>query len=332
MLEIEIIESNIVEGGVEIFARAWQDGVQIGFGKDGTVDIERFRIINPPVLVADPNGDIVEQSVSFITGETITQTFREDPEEATLQVLEHNIGILKNKVVGSKVIETGKRGNTTTTVYPSLDGSVGSRNASYATTRAGADLFRDKTSAYIAAYVGVGQYRDSRYQIDRGWVIFDTSSISASDTLDSAVVSFTAQDVQNSRNSGTDYVTIVESTLNSTSDITTSDWGNIGGVAGANTIDYSSITANNSTYYDFTLNATGEAWVVFGGNTELGIRGGDDIANTNASLTTNQGNRVIFNSVRDSGTAIDPKLVIEHTAGAGGGYRYVPQLTPFAGL
>ena len=35
MLEIEIVESNIIDGGVEVFARAWRDGKQIGFGNEG---------------------------------------------------------------------------------------------------------------------------------------------------------------------------------------------------------------------------------------------------------------------------------------------------------
>ena len=48
-----------IEGGIQIFAQAWNlDGTQVGFGKDGTVDIERFQIINPPILVPDENGDV----------------------------------------------------------------------------------------------------------------------------------------------------------------------------------------------------------------------------------------------------------------------------------
>src|SRR3989344_2016473 len=50
--EIQSVQK--IEGGIEILARAWKDGKQLGFGKDGSVEIERFKIFNPPILVDDP--------------------------------------------------------------------------------------------------------------------------------------------------------------------------------------------------------------------------------------------------------------------------------------
>ena len=59
-LDIEIIgDIKEIDGGIELFAKAWKDGKQLGFGKDGSVEIERFRFFNPPFLVGDVNGDIV---------------------------------------------------------------------------------------------------------------------------------------------------------------------------------------------------------------------------------------------------------------------------------
>ena len=61
-LTVEIQSVNKIEGGIEVFARAWKGAQQVGFGNDGTVEIERFRIFNPPVLVPDQNGAIVRES------------------------------------------------------------------------------------------------------------------------------------------------------------------------------------------------------------------------------------------------------------------------------
>ena len=60
-LQIKVQSISKIEGGVEVFARAWREGQQLGFGTDGSVEIERFRIFNPPVLVPDPNGEIVRE-------------------------------------------------------------------------------------------------------------------------------------------------------------------------------------------------------------------------------------------------------------------------------
>ena len=46
-VKLEIVDTAKTQGGVEVFARAWRDGQQIGFGKDGTVDIERLGGLIP---------------------------------------------------------------------------------------------------------------------------------------------------------------------------------------------------------------------------------------------------------------------------------------------
>ena len=98
--DIEIVSIDAIDGGVQVFARAWDEKGQIGFGKDGSVEIERFRIYNPPILVDDPNGPIIRewQEKDLETGEMVTKqrTLREDPREAVLQVIEHNLSVMKN--------------------------------------------------------------------------------------------------------------------------------------------------------------------------------------------------------------------------------------------
>src|SRR3989344_4431957 len=143
--EIEIVKMQSIRGGVIVFARAWENGVQIGFGSDGTVDIERFIIHNPPILVDDPNGEIIRTGTNSVTGEITERHLREDKLEALLQSLEHTISVKKEKF-GPENIIAGKVGNTTSTFYPeagsgvtAMDGAVYQRESggvSWATLRA----------------------------------------------------------------------------------------------------------------------------------------------------------------------------------------------------
>ena len=113
-IKIEIQSLDKIEGGIEIFARAWKGDKQLGFGADGTVDIERFRIFNPPILVHDPNGDIV-RNFTDKDGNVKQLKLREDAKQAILDTLAHTI-----KVIGKTDtnIKAGSIGNTTSTFYP----------------------------------------------------------------------------------------------------------------------------------------------------------------------------------------------------------------------
>ena len=112
--EVKAIEIN-GQHGIELFARAWRGTQQLGFGADGSVEIERFRIFNPPILVDDPNGTIIREWTDIITKEIKQRKLREDPIEAIRQVISHNA-----KIVGKDngKIVTGKVGNTTSTFFP----------------------------------------------------------------------------------------------------------------------------------------------------------------------------------------------------------------------
>ena len=115
-LAIEVVEINSLGHGVEVFARVRKDGEQIGFGPDGTVDIERFRIFNPPILVLDPSGPIHQAWVDR-EGHEWSRDLREDPTDALIQSLAHTISV-KEENFGPEDIIEGKVGNTTSTFYP----------------------------------------------------------------------------------------------------------------------------------------------------------------------------------------------------------------------
>jgi len=124
--EIEITDVNIIDGGIEVFARAWKNGAQLGFGTDGSVDIERFRIFNPPILVPDVGGDVIREWTNLVTGEVLANTFREDPEEAIMQTLVHAASLTgksgENIIQWPKCMFKGLINGFVKTHYPNIKG------------------------------------------------------------------------------------------------------------------------------------------------------------------------------------------------------------------
>lgn len=328
MLEIEIVESNIIEGGVEVFARAWNENGQIGFGKDGTVDIERFRIINPPVLVLDPTGDIQIETVSRDIDGTETvkiKRLREDPEEAILQSLEQTIGLMKNKSDGENIV-ANKRGNTTSTFYAgSGDGGILGYVSSATPSSGEWDTLHDATTLAEAGLAGlvsttnsgdvyaVRAFRQSGaagIQIGRSFFPIDTSSLPDSDTIDGATFSVYG----NSFASASLEMGLVETSQASTSSLSLTDFDQCGAINSA-TEGATRVTANSATdqYWDWTLNATGLSWINKTGTTKLGLRSAEDL--DDAYPASDQDKRFNTDYSESGGTSTDPKLVVEHSAG-----------------
>lgn len=331
MLEIEIVESNIIEGGVEIFARAWRDGVQIGFGKDGSVDIERFRIFNPPVLVLDAGGDVL--SFVQLDPDDLSLTkevrYREDPEEALLQTLEHNISVMSTR--GSENIVANKVGNTTSTFYPdaspettTVDGWLRSETAS-----AGWDPTHDATTGSLAIDNGTTIFARSilntatgACDIIRSMTLFDTSVI-GTDAISSATYSLYGDAIlANADNDGDDFITVVESFPASNTALTTADFDQVGdainnpteAIDAGNRLDIGSMST--VAYNDFAFNSTGIGMINKSGVTKLGFREGHDVLDS--PVASGAGNSIRVFAADQTGTTQDPKLVVEHAAGGGG--------------
>lgn len=336
MLEIEIVESNIIEGGIEVFARAWRDGIQIGFGKDGTVDIERFRIFNPPILVSDPNGTIENRRIvddDPLTGEKFIEIerFREDPEEALLQVLEHNISVMKNIHGPEKIIE-GKIGKTTSTFYPSagsvspmdmdLEGGRYTDTGSNTWANAYGDDgvvtgITDKTTQQTQATL---QARLRSWTNSNGWLLiyrntmgFATSSIPDSDTISSATLSLY---VTNKADNFSQSVVVDKHTPTNESDIPLTDYA----TARFASVDQCSratiASISTGAYKDFILNSTGRGNISKTGNSYFGIRCSGDMDNIAPTWSSNLSAQLLWSSADNTGTTQDPKLVVEHAAGA----------------
>lgn len=316
-LEIEIIEVNEIEGGVEIFARAWSNGQQIGFGNNGSVDIERFRIFNPPILVPDPNGEIAIEVGSLELGVPITtERYREDPEEATLQVLERTIAGMANAHLNT-TIELGKRGNTTSTFYAGAnDGYAFDVETTWAAVRSAAG----QGSSYTATILAVQASREtaSEWVIYRSPMPFDTSAIPDSDVISAANIYFTPQtadtggaDAQSMCLDKVTTITPATGNYNITNHAT---------VDQATRLAISTMSVNTET--NLALNATGISNINKTGTTNFGFRFSFDMDNTTpASVSAVQ--RIFPYASEQSGTTRDPRLVVEHAAAGAG---FIPRI------
>lgn len=326
--EIEIVEMNPIEGGVEVFARAWTpDGQQIGFGPDGTVDIERFRIINPPVLVDDPNGSIVREGFNKHTNLVETRKLREDPLVAVLQSIAHTLSV-KKEVSISSAIQTGKVGNTTTTVYPnasvettSFDGAVATQDSdlTWATVRAdttGSYANDNATRLIDGAHgygIGVWYYGSANdVNIVRGFTLFDTSAIPDGDTVSSATLSLHSTLTRNDFNEAEGTIVPVEATPASNTALADGDIDNVGSIAFATAIDLDTVSTTG--YTDWTLNASGIANVSKTGVSKFAWRIGYDLNNTQPTYSAARVWSIYPYSADQTGTGSDPKLVVEHSA------------------
>jgi len=323
MLEIEIVETNIIEGGIEVFARAWRDSVQIGFGKDGTVDIERFEIFNPPVLVNDVNGDIIrefqQRDENDVMG-TRQENFREDAEEAILQSLEHTIKAIQK--FDDKNIVSDKRGNTTSTFHPVAGQNSPVDGLCQINAQNTWALARDGTTSSTALpdNAALGDFNcrifASKYYLARGYFTFDTSAIDDTDTIDSAILSF--YQVSGGSNPDSNEFAISGATLDSAADLTTGDWD-------SQTLDTPTEFATrqvipsgaNNEYKDWTLNASGEAHISKTATSEFSLRWEQDVDDVAANTNNNNLNGC-YKMADYTGTTQDPKLVVEHSAGAAG--------------
>lgn len=137
--------------------------------------------------------------------------------------------------------------------------------------------------------------------------LYDTSSLGAGATIDSAVCSF----VSNSTTNGwTDSISLCASAPASNTAIVTGDHVNYGSTDFGNKT-LASITADSSTYNNITLNASGLAAISKTGITKFGYRLTRDLTATDPSAEGNS--NVTFFAAEQSGTSTDPKLVVTYT-------------------
>lgn len=326
---IEIVSINKIGGGVEVFARAFENGHQIGFGTDGSVDIERFVIINPPIMVRDGTTTQVlkqhplDPSLGDIL--SITPGFKEDHTAAILEVIHHAISVRSQKF-GDGNIKSGKVGSTISTFYPdanaestSVDGSavrsvgVGS-GANWATFRAAAGTtFQDNAATGLDAFTIADTGTDNWRFLGRGFFLFDTSALPDADTVTAATFSIFGSTVNGGKVDNFDLtLAMVDSTPASNTALAASDYGNIGSTRQADS-DIDITSWSDSAYNDWTLNATGRASISKTGVTKFGVRFGEDLDNTAPTWSSGVAAGVDWYLADQADTTNDPKLVVTHS-------------------
>ena len=321
-ISVEIQSVSKINNGIELFVRAWKDGQQLGFGADGTVEIERFRIFNPPILVPDPNGGIVREWKDR-DGITHTRKLREAPLEAIQQSLAHTIKLVAKD--GRNVIP-GKIGNTVSTFFPdanvestSVDGRVSNDPADAGTIWA---TLRDAVTGTSAAPSAA---EDSFFRwtmtattdgfdiMTRSFFLFDTSTITDTDVISAATLSLFGSTITNTYTGTDEELNIYASTPASDTDLVTADYDQVGTTAFSTGIPAGSFST--TAYNDFALNASGLAAISTTGISKFGARGGVyDVPNSTPTWGSGQSQDFIGFFADQTGTTNDPKLVVTHAA------------------
>ncbi len=301
-VKIEIIgDVKEIDGGIELFARAWRGNKQFGFGKDGIVEIERFLIYNPPILVPDDNGDIVREWQDNETGELMQKRYREDLPEAIRQVIAHNVTLLGKE--DTQIIK-GKVGNTTSTFYSTTaDGTfLSDDKATYTLARdAAAASSIDQGNGNVVHNSSLA----GTFFVRRYIGYFDTSAL-GTDTINSATYSVANRDTD-SVTDDSDSITIVEFTGSNPPIV--GDLDLFGSTSGGS-LAISSFETVDGTYTNIDFNATGEGFINKSGVSDLGLRTQKDIDNTQPSGA----NYLRIYVADEAGTTKDPKLVVVHSA------------------
>ena len=322
--KIEIRDVSKIAGGIQFFARAWEGTEQLGFGKDGSVEWERFRIYNPPILVDDPNSNIIREWTerNSKTGiETLrTRKLREDPIQAVRSTLAHTIKVSHK---GSGRVVAGKVGNTVSTFFPDADPETTSvdgyssywdnfNGIAWSTIRNAATTPDGSPSAGAMMQVSIEADNAANWdRMARIFILFDTSALTAGATITAATISlFETAATREDTLLPSQLIDIVSSSPASNTNLVVDDYDQLGTTSFA-AIDITSLTAN--AYNDFSLDANGLANISKTAISKFGARVSGDTSNTEPTFGADQAALVEFNAADAAGTANDPKLVVTYT-------------------
>lgn len=297
-LKISIEKINEIENGIEVFVKAWENGEPVGFGTRGRVEIERIKIINPPILIQTDKG--LSENLAGALSESIF----------------HIVSVIGQD---GKHIEKGKVGNTTTTVYPdagtggtTVDGAIlEDRYTSWSSTinsTNGRIVHQTSDDMGMHNILGNGN-GSSFYSARRVHFGFDTSSIPDTDAIALATFSVKGNGTGSDASLGTERrVYLTSSSPSSNGSLSTTDFDNVG----TTSLGVSNNTWSPTTYNNIPLNTDGINYIDQTGVTNLMMRGWYDF-NASAPDSMN-GLNFDFKMSDYTGTASDPELIIEHAS------------------
>lgn len=319
--------------GYEFYARVFKNGVQVGFGSDGSVDIERFRVYGRSnFLVEDVNGNVLlQKTIKDENFETIyeTRTYREDLQYCILMDIVHTIQQIGKD---DKGIKEGKVGNTTSTFYPPRTTGNGSgyftyrgdnngQSGTFAQWRGRATVASRGMCGWVNnggnfdpdfIYSQMNQLAGNQWQWNVQPVFqFDTSTITDTDTIDSATYSICSNNDLGTPadNLSSLFGLTVWDPASETSWVA-ADQTTYLGTRLATDIAFGSLSAVG-TYTNFALNSDGKSAISKTSWTDIMLRLNWDIDNTSPGTTGVHQTLLGW----DKGDDISPaKLVVVHSA------------------
>jgi RHS repeat-associated protein len=165
---------------------------------------------------------------------------------------------------------------------------------------------------------GSGKSASTTYRLDRAFFGFDTASLPDNVNVTDTVLKVYVNSKLNSDNDGDDWVTVLQGSQPSTSNLATADYDLAGtinspveGVDSVERKDISSVTTGQ--YLNLNLNGVGKSWVSKTGATKLALREGHDIIDSPVVVSSGQYNQLTLRSANYTGTASDPVLSVTYT-------------------
>ena len=199
---------------------------------------------------------------------------------------------------------------STLTVYPdadpettTVDGYIQNSNAVFATSR-DATVGTSSSDSATQSVAPQCSFANGTYYIDRGFLLFDTSSIPDDNTVTNAIISLWHIDIGNGGDVDGDSVHFVSSSPASNTAIVLEDFDQIGSVS----FGSYDLTVVFNAYTDTNLNSSGLANISKTGVSKFATRVGGDLNNI-APTGLNQ-QTIYF--AEQTGTANDPKLVVTY--------------------
>lgn len=150
------------------------------------------------------------------------------------------------------------------------------------------------------------------FTIFRSFILFDTSSIGATNSVSAANVQIWITTVTDTLNDGHDYINVMgNATPASNTTLGTADYNKEGTTKMSSDKDYTGLATG--AYTTFTMNATGLANISLTSITKWGVQEGHDIDNSSPGASGGN-NQVNFNTADQTGTSNDPVLTATYAA------------------
>lgn len=213
------------------------------------------------------------------------------------------------------------------TFYPDADPETSSFDGyvsrgvvgNWATIRAGNGDGGFSNTTSILARVSCTATTDEYTTLARGLIVFLTEGITDTDTIDSATLSLYGKNNNSDRRNQS--IGITQCVTASNTNHTSSDYQNNVATTRLCDTDADITGISLAAYTDFTLNATGlsEINVGSGGVSKFCVRFSGDMDNAQPAWFSGWVIGMDFHSADTTGTANDPKLVVNTTAAGGGG-------------